>query len=444
MVKGLLILVAACSPPPRIAADAASADATGNDTAPAAFCGDGHLDQNEFCDAGPLNGTDGSLCTAQCLIPVYVAPPAHAIAMPGIIDAFVELSPYRIAMIIDGMPGIQIASDIHPETFFVPSRAPAIQRFAGSTQALSIAAMRYKTPPSIDEDSALWTEVSSDGAPHLYFSIVSDGSTNEIPYPFADGSGGHLVNNQGISPVLVDVSKTTGELLVAVITARSRDDIHITPRRFPALGQLGAAVASRSYPDLVANPNGPFVHRFVQFFPDTSSYALIDVLEYSDPYALAHEYQIELESHGAWPFPVADGDQWQEAIVQASPSTADPALTHPQPFAILTTAGDIYMWQFDHSPDLGGESLVPRFAHVQPGTAAIDLLFFDPSSNGLWTLQPDGHEVILMDGDITSLSSTSLMPVDRQILSGSHHSSKPPPGGEWGYFSSDNLLFRLL
>jgi hypothetical protein len=179
-------------------------------------------------------------------------------------------------------------------------------------------------------------------------------------------------------------------------------------------------------------------------FDDTQTFASIDIQQFDDPYALHNPYLISEDSSGTWPWTPIDGDVWQEAALNGPEEQALAALTHPSPVALLTAAGEIYIWQFDHSPSSDPEAYVAPYAVVAPGTQTIDLLFRDYRANGLWALEPDGTEVVLMDSNPADIASSSLMPIDRPIGFPMQHSTKPPPGGELGYFAVNNKLIKLL
>ena len=233
---GLALATASCAPGARIANDAqATSDGTTVD-AGVPSCGNGILDEGELCDDGALNGGPQSMCTIECLRPSFTVPAAHLLTFPSTIDSFVELTPFRIGTILEGSIGISVALEVHVDSSFGTNQVPQLVTFGVFSQATSIARLQFQTPDEPGADSPLWTEKGADGAPHLYFADVTAGTVHEVPYPFQDGTDGHLVACQGISTVLIDVSATTHELLVATITGRSSSDIHVTSARFPSGG----------------------------------------------------------------------------------------------------------------------------------------------------------------------------------------------------------------
>ncbi len=255
-------------------------------------------------------------------------------------------------------------------------------------------------------------------APHLYFAEVPSNTIHELPYPFPDGTGGHMVNTEGVSSAIVDISATTHEVLVALITASSVEDVSMTVARFPTLGQvLGTSVAGWDEYDQVTH--APTLS-MLQFFADTREFAMIgfDRLNPTDDVSTP-QYQIIEQSTGSWPLNVVDGDMW----IEGPPSSADlhlnPALselTHPLPFVVLTDTGEIYTWQFDHSS--GTEAIVTPFASVAAGTSMIAVEGYGNPGALLWAFEPDGMLVNLNDANPYDVSSTSLAPHSKQQFDG--------------------------
>ena len=390
-----------CGPAPRSDRPSSTDAAT---TAPdAPRCGNDVVDPGEGCDDGAATGTSLSSCNMQCIAPSFGFYQPARVRFPNTIQSFTMLAFGEVAAIVDGMIGIQVARVDEPPAMNVMAQVTSL---AVASPAIGVGGLMIaQTNPA----QPLWIERGEDGVPHLYFAETVSNAIHELPYPFPDGAGGHIVNTQGAPSAIVDISSTTHEVLVALITASSVDDVSITVARFPPLGQvLGVSVAGWDEYDQVSHEP---THSMLQFFADTREFAMIGFDRLNPTDESTPVYKIIEQSTGTWPFDVVDGDMWMEGPPSHEESFQNPELaqlTHPYPFVVLTDTGAIYTWQFDRSP--GAEAVVTPFASVAAGTSMIAVVGTSMPGALLWAFEPDGMLVSLNDANPYDVASTSLAP----------------------------------
>jgi len=396
----LVALVAwGCSAPPRDHVDA-SADAEVN------LCGNGVIDWDgdgdsnmaELCDEGALNGTPEGRCTKQCN-------PAEGTPIPSTRLFDVGRPIDRTTPIISYWGDSAIASTSvgdHGIVVWKSNPDPGPNPIELRVQAPAVAVgeiIMWRGGPA-------WIEMNPGESPHLYYAELLDSGgaeVHELPYPFPDGTRPEIMRrsyNADVGVLIVD-HNATGELLVAMVIARSATEVVTFSKRFAApAGVRGIAVDTGSYRDRVEQRDGS--RQIIVFFDDPGSFVSIDVRFTGDLYATWGTVEITEAARGPWPYRVIAGDTfWKQCSAEYGHIDS---FTHPVPLFVLTDAGDILVWQFDHG--LSGESFVPPFARVTPGTRAISGRY----GSSAFVLEPDGTALRFTDGDCRDLRSTAIMP----------------------------------
>ena len=440
LATALVVLQACSSPADRVDDAAVEPDAEQP-------CGNGVVDGGESCDEGAKNGTSDVLCTRQCRSGLLAFDTPRTIRVAGRVAELAELKPYNIAYATPTRDAVFVALDL-TGLVFGTTTSPIERTFSMGGQVRSLGRLQMGTPEVSGEGSPLWIEKDTQGVQHLYYAVVSTNVIREIPYPFSDGTNGRIVTNDTFAPLVVDVNPTTSELLVAAVIASRNDDIRVPSGRFPAPGVvLGTSIGSLLYEDWTEAPVRS--HRVLQFFDDTKTFAMINVqLDLSDVYAITTPYSIQLENVGTWPLRVVAGVQWSEGICASRPPAPKCLeVSHPQPFAVLTDTGEVYIWQFNASPDPSPESFLTPFAKLTSGTKILSSWPANEVGTGepLWALEPDGTQVGMSDGDNADLRSTSLKLQRAAALQPFTSAVNSPPGRNNGpgVFAVDDLLFTV-
>lgn len=412
----LAVLLLACGPPPRAQSDGGGDAGVGPDAAVNTEyntenppqCGNGVLDEYEYCDDGPLNGTSSSHCTKQCASPVVLAFSVNCEPIPAPLATFVNGGDF-IAAIAIGLPGIQTFPS--SEQGLSTGNIAFESHGSGTATSITMGEFAHFTSNNL---LPIWVERDAAGAQHLYWLDRRTGDSVEIPYPFPQGSGGVLTGNRTFVPALLDIDPATHELLIAIIAPVRESDVRLHVYKLPAPGaSLGAVAAALASPDLANDTiTTPTDHRFLVFASENNNWVQVDVRQYEyDTYAENNEYDVTLESRGTWPTHVIAALGWLEGAAEtrvATPLTV--ALSHPSPFAIETTDGSIYTWQFAADPV--GETFLTPLGHVPPGsvlewaggTAGVGKYPIE----GLLSLAPDGSMTAMWDGDPTAVNSPGL------------------------------------
>lgn len=291
----------------------------------------------------------------------------------------------------------------------------------GSGHAVSVARLSLSTA-DVHREAPVWTEVDIAGMPHLYYADLQAQTLEEIPYPFPEGLGGHLVGvNTGTRDgvALIDTSASTHEILAAFLDPTNPLAITVTRARFATEGNiLGVTIGPRAGAwDRV--PAHYRDRRLLQFFDDTERFAVVDVRDTSGG------VEIVEDEAGGWPYHVVDGDVWYETGANF-PLHAD--LSDPSPFIVLTDDGSIFISHFEPASSIEGAPTPIPFGRVAAGTQTIAMWFQDPLDYwSVFAVEPDGTEVILSDSDDVDLASLALKPQRHHLLGPFTSSAK----GNW-------------
>ena len=409
-----LLAVISCSQPGR--------SGGAREGGPNLLCGNGIVepDNEETCDLGALNGAPGGTCSRQCSewpggsvvamephLPLGESPTRAVTVLPtwghGIAFTSFDRSGIHVA------PNIRYGEFVPADQLGNPPQQIEL-RVAADPVALGNVFVRDD-----NELLPIWIEQApGDPIAHMYFAeLAADytASVHEIPYPFPDGTKPELVvSDWRRSVMIVDQSGTPPyDLLVAVLAVRSASDWTTTTLRVAAPGRTRGAAVEATADEDPANPS-IMTQRVVQFFDDTHAFIALEDLEPVDGSFGSSPYQLYESARGSWPFRVVGGDIWVEGCDDhgAYPTQLPASLTHPYPLAVLTDSGDIFMWQFDHSPD--GENLPSPFAHVPAGAGALHT-WDDNYSVLVHVLAPDGIMYELKDADCQDLQSGALAPL---------------------------------
>ena len=387
---GVSLALIGCSPAPRDGADATPADA-------AELCGNGRLDRlggtyAEECDEGAHNGTPEGHCTKQCWSAQQSPPVAHRqvdlgppIAAVGALPVYAGLSISTFSP-EDGQ--VRVWHEIDPGS----GPNPRLLRVAAPVVSLASGSV-FQGPA--------WIEQASGEPPHLYAAdyIAGDPPTiRELDYPFPDGIRPELVGQTPGDPGLLIVDQNlAGELLVAMVSARSPTEVATVTLRVPAPpGTRGISVDASFYFDYGHAGS----RRLVVFFDDPGSFVSIDVTYTYDPAFEFGPHELTELARGSWPFHVVAGD--------THPKFCPPGDTPPELrrlVSVLADTGEIYLWPFDHGL-APGEAFPMVFARVSPGTRALRWY----GLNGIGVLEADGTLKLFSDGDPCSMWSVALAP----------------------------------
>ena len=394
---------------------------------------------DEQCDDGPLNGTSASLCTVQCLGGHWAIGPVSGIPLdspPRMIQTFVINDHNSIAYTSNDDDAVHVT--IGGLDVF-PAPEPTTIKLKVHSPPTSIGLLDGFNIP---QQWPVWVEraIPGVGGPWMFyatFDATGAPTIHEISYPFPDGVGGDLSTfDSAINPVLVDQSTDAShDLLVAVLIAVDEDTVVVAPQRLMAPGvHRGVLVGNPGQPDDYA----PLSNRysFVQFFDDNSTFETFYVTEPGTDVRPA-DFVITTSATGSWPYPVVDG------VLLPKIWNNDFSMAHPFTTAVMTDTGDIYTWQFDHSPS--GEFPPTLFGHVAPGSRLVHG-GGDDDPDAVIAYQPDGTEIVLADGDLEHIPSTALQAQTSQ-LSGPWTTAVAKWAPFYGYqeleflFASDSTLY---
>ncbi len=397
---------------------------------------------DEQCDDGPLNGTSASLCTVQCLGGLWSIGPTLSIPLdspPRSMQSFsindhnsLAYTSYDDDADHGTIGGLDVFPAPEPTTITLKVHSPPT----------SLGLLRQF---NANVQWPVWIEraIPGVGGPWMFFAsfdAAGEPTIHEVPYPFPDGAGGEFYTmNVPTNPVLVDQSTDgSNDLLVAVLIAIDADDIVVAQQRLPAPGaHRGVLVGNPGAVDTFDSPSWLDRFNFVQFFDDNSTFETFYVTE-PDSDVRPADFTISEFAAGTWPYPVVDG------VLLPKEWNGDPAMTHPYATAVIADTGDIYTWQFDHSP--AGEFQPTLYGHVAPGSR-LGPGGGDNDPDAIIAYQPDGSEEVLADGDLAHTPSSSLHPQISQLSTAwttaavkwTQFSFGP---GDWDYlFAGDSTLY---
>jgi len=439
-----------CNPPPR---SPAGADAATVPDARVPYCGDGVVGVDdvgpnnpgfdEQCDDGPLNGTSASLCTVQCLGGHWLMGPAVSIPL-------------------DSAPRMMLSFSIndHDSLAYTSYDDDAVHVTIGGLDVFpapepTTISLKVHSPPisigllhgfNIPQQWPVWIEraIPGVGGPWMFyasFDIAGQPTIYEMPYPFPDGVGGELRSfDNGINPVLVDQSTDgSNDLLVAVLIAIDVGNVVVAQQRLPAPGTHRGVLVGNAAPsvDLYDSPNWLDRFSFVQFFDDNATFETFYVTE-PDTDVRPVDFAIAELATGTWPYSVADG-----VLLPKRWNNGGAAYTHPYTTAVIDNTGEVYTWQFDHSPS--GEFPPTLFGHVAAGSHLVSG-GGDDDPDAVIAYQPDGKEVVLADGDLVNIPSSALQPQVSQLTTPwttavAKWAVFYGPGNGGYYFAADTSLF---
>jgi len=406
-----------CGPAPRDGVDAPSDDWS--------LCGNGRVDEPlpdhiaEQCDEGARNGTAEARCTKQCR-KAFGAPPGPP---PFHVDLGPPIAGFATLPTSQGYAFATYSHDDGSVRVWQadPGTAPNPRLLQVAAPVVGLNRLDLFRGPA-------WIEHAAGTSPHLYVAdyTTSDPPTiRELPYPFPEGVRPEFVGVGGqpnaFGMLIVDQSPA-GELLIAMVIPRSPTDVVAFPLRVPAPpGTRGITVAT-VHGD-VDDPNSSLSRRLVVFFDDPGSFVSINVrfTADSDPLATLGTVELAEVARGSWPSHVVAGDAYIPACLD-SMGTLHPVLRE---LAVLTDAGDIFLWPFEHG--LGpGETFPAPFAHVSAGARALQAYYY----NMVRVLQPDGSLLVFTDGDPCDRASHALAPSSIQFTAPSD--TMLLPAGSWG------------
>lgn len=391
--------------------------------AAAPFCGDGVFENGETCDDGAATGTPQSTCSKQCrsIAGCTYVLPMHRVAgdLPNPARQLVDWNlnnGYTEAVAFTGSGDDPLHVAIPRTQTFSETEAPRVIPLQLHSPATSVTRLwKPSANPNqmYDVTYPLWIEraIPSVGGPWLVYATFDASLTptyTEIPYPFPDGEGGQLHIEPGQMPFLVDYSAATHELLIAVIVTYNDGSVRVLPSRLPAPGAQRGVLAG--VPVKMGSYASPVTFDYVQFFDDNETFQLFTIdAPTSDPLDPTAQYAASEIAHGTWPMHATDATYWLEGWDAMDPATHDPSYLNPYPTALVADTGDVYIWQFNHSPD--GESPLVPFGHVPPGSHVPSWPGYPGCiPRALTIYSPDGNQIYLHDSDDNDVTSIALLP----------------------------------
>lgn len=397
-----------CQTPQRTP-DAGSADAS-----VAALCGNGVLDDGEWCDDGSRTGTSESLCSKQCGVARYV--PGNWPSIP------LDQAPQHITRVkfpthaYSGVAYSDFATTgvhVMPETgspYWQTGAMPPVVILPTTTPPVALGSLQ-RLP--------IWIE--NGATAHSFRMFYGDLGVNdtpmvrEVPYPFPAGTRPQLIESSpAVSAVLVDQDPAPPhDLLVAIIVLRADSTIATTTFRANApAGGVGVVGTTTWFTDMNADV---WEQQLVVFFDNPGSFVSLRIalpyqdLQLGNP---ASTYAVSEIARGTWPFHVLGAAFFNELCTGSSPNEPpqDPMLRHPLPMAVLTSDGDIVVWQFTHGLE-SGETFASPYASPGPTARTMGWLQMN-DVYGVWALGTDGKLEMFGDSDCTRLDSPALAPIE--------------------------------